>query len=580
MGESESVEHRPPLLNQSPNRHSAQKAMCDGRREAEDKYRHAKNGIFGNRRTPHTPAQEQQTAALGRRQWMVRWPEREKGKGQAIDYTKGLKDSLHAANLAQDHTPAELAPPPQPATEHFDLLSITHPDIAQVSTFVGRSLVKLPVHYTQHVLLTYISDRVHGFFIHNIYYPPAVIENYGIGDLRKTIQRADSVPRQNHHIAVGGLIHTMASGLRSFETTLDLNLLSWELPEKLWHVRVVEISGLPDHLLIESEFKTALTTLTTGQATPKQKWKELDVENLRTTLSLQLTSFPLVNKPQKPPIQCTLSPGIDQRASFAAKGSPPGPKRDSSVPGSALPARTGTNIAGIPPQESGDPQAHQALEEPDRSETSRGGQGTAVPIRHSRHPQRPGPRTSLSPITESRTTYPCLLLGPPTASLVDIEGFTYPEPWPVPPITATKVWRAIYRPGAFKVGGPDDILNGIMQAAPAAPSDQHTPNRLFPVLEDLYNNCLGVGYCPQHFREAKTVALTKPGKDDNKPKRYRPIVLFYTIGKVLAEVLALQLRYLAEKHDLLPHEHFGSRKGQGTKTALYAALESLAVGRR
>ncbi|KAJ5096492.1 hypothetical protein NUU61_005848 [Penicillium alfredii] len=98
--------HRSPPLNQSPSKHPTQRAKWNGRRKAENKYRQAKNGLFGNRRTPQTPAQEQQL-----RDYIDGWEDAQKGKraeGQTLDYSKGWKDSHHAANLAREHAAAEL----------------------------------------------------------------------------------------------------------------------------------------------------------------------------------------------------------------------------------------------------------------------------------------------------------------------------------------------------------------------------------------------------------------------------------------------------------------------------------------
>jgi hypothetical protein len=54
------------------------------------------------------------------------------------------------------------------------------------------------------------------------------------------------------------------------------------------------------------------------------------------------------------------------------------------------------------------------------------------------------------------------------------------------------------------------------------------------------------------------VVLQKPGKDDYTiTKAYRPIVLFNTTCKLLTAIVADQMTYLLEHHELLPSTHFG-----------------------
>lgn len=156
---------------------------------------------------------------------------------------------------------------------------------------------------------------------------------------------------------------------------------------------------------------------------------------------------------------------------------------------------------------------------------------------------------------------------PPTADLSDLRGYRYPRPANLPPISAREVRTAIMRPGAFKAPGTDDIPNRVLQAS---------VDQLAPLLADLFNVCLTDGYCPRHFREARTIALRKPGKSDYSiPKSYRPIALLNTIGKALEGIMATRIGYLAETHHLLPNFHFGGRKGQGTDVALHAVTEAI-----
>jgi Reverse transcriptase (RNA-dependent DNA polymerase) len=64
--------------------------------------------------------------------------------------------------------------------------------------------------------------------------------------------------------------------------------------------------------------------------------------------------------------------------------------------------------------------------------------------------------------------------------------------------------------------------------------------------------------------------LRKPGKPSYEvPKAYRPIVLINTMWKVLTAILAEQLTFFAEKHQLLPSHHFGGCPGRTTTDAMH-----------
>ncbi|KAJ5096493.1 hypothetical protein NUU61_005849 [Penicillium alfredii] len=545
---------------------------------------------------------------------------------------------------------------PTEIRDHFDLFwpSITRPDIPRVCTFVRRSLLKQLVHYTQHALSIDISEGEHNFFIHNIYKPPGIIENYGIRDLREAIQKADSVPGQNHHIVVGdfnihdnlwsaaGFPHPANNSERAQDfkelienmpltvltprgvitrpsragiggnsgTTLDLTLSSWELQEQLQLVQVAGISGLSDHLPIQSEFNTLLTT---KGAIPRRNWKELDIDKLCSTLSPLLANLPPAQQnaegidavvgqfvkaiqtavdastPWSKPTALS-RPGFTQECRQLQKEAHRAQRQilrlqeahNRLAPEPMLPAFRHKKAVARKRIKRYRNQAHQSkVTEAAESGSTRQiwnlsrwardrspYQAFTPPLYETDGTLRflPGQKAAL--LTEA------FFPPPPTASLADIEGYSYPEPVPVPLVTATEVQRAIHRPGAFKAAGPDDIPNRILQAA--APTDQHTIDPLSPVLANLFNSWLSIGYCPQHFREAKTVALRNPGKDVySKPKSYRPIALLNTVGRVLEGVLALRLSYLAEEHILLPRNHFGGRKGQETDTALHAVVETI-----
>jgi hypothetical protein len=74
----------------------------------------------------------------------------------------------------------------------------------------------------------------------------------------------------------------------------------------------------------------------------------------------------------------------------------------------------------------------------------------------------------------------------------------------------------------------------------------------------------------------ETVVIKKPGKPDySEPKAYRPIALLSTIGKVLESVIARQISYLIERHQLLPENDFGGRRRHSCEQAIHALLEQV-----
>ena len=65
----------------------------------------------------------------------------------------------------------------------------------------------------------------------------------------------------------------------------------------------------------------------------------------------------------------------------------------------------------------------------------------------------------------------------------------------------------------------------------------------------LAEACLRLGFFPQWCQRAKTVVLSKPGKEPGvyqTPGGYRPIALLPTIGKVVEAVVARKVTEAAE----------------------------------
>ena len=156
---------------------------------------------------------------------------------------------------------------------------------------------------------------------------------------------------------------------------------------------------------------------------------------------------------------------------------------------------------------------------------------------------------------------------PLQADLSDINGYEYPQPIECPEITMPEIKKAVRKAAPNKAPGTDNITNGILH---------QTLDILLPHLHKLFNACLQQGYCPKHFKEAITVVLRKPGKDDyTQPKSYRPIALLNTLGKALEAVAANRLTYLADVHHLLPSRHTGGRRLMSTDHAMHLLLQRI-----
>ena len=126
-----------------------------------------------------------------------------------------------------------------------------------------------------------------------------------------------------------------------------------------------------------------------------------------------------------------------------------------------------------------------------------------------------------------------LFPNPPTPDLSDLTNQIYEEKEAWKEITRQEVSDAINRAATGKASGPDEIPTEIIKSAASI------------LLEPLWwtsNQCMELGYHPQHFRKSITVILRKIGKEDySQPKSYRPIALLNTLGKVLESIIAIRI---------------------------------------
>ena len=139
---------------------------------------------------------------------------------------------------------------------------------------------------------------------------------------------------------------------------------------------------------------------------------------------------------------------------------------------------------------------------------------------------------------------------------------SYPDPvCKMDGITRDQIRRHLGKLKPYKAPGPDTIPNIVLSKCADI-----LVNRLYHIFTAIIK--LGIYHDPwKHFT---TVVLRKPGKPKyNVPKAYRPIALLNTLAKLLSSVIAEQLMFYAEKHSLLPLNHFGGRAKRTASDAVH-----------
>ena len=138
---------------------------------------------------------------------------------------------------------------------------------------------------------------------------------------------------------------------------------------------------------------------------------------------------------------------------------------------------------------------------------------------------------------------------------------------PTEALTLMEVQNAIYAASAWKAPGLDGI--------PAVAWQQLWPATKAAIFS-IFEASLRLGRVPRQFKVARIIPLRKADKPDYaKAGAYRPISLLSTLGKALEFVVADRISYLAEKHHLLPNNHFGARKRRSTVQALTVLQERI-----
>lgn len=106
-----------------------------------------------------------------------------------------------------------------------------------------------------------------------------------------------------------------------------------------------------------------------------------------------------------------------------------------------------------------------------------------------------------------------------------------------------------------KAPGFDELPNILLK---------HLPVNALQNLTDIYNACLSIGYFPDFFKKAKTIAIPKPNKDPRRPSSYRPISLLNAMDKIFEKIILFRLNQYIEENEIIMKEQFGFRKGHST----------------
>ena len=99
---------------------------------------------------------------------------------------------------------------------------------------------------------------------------------------------------------------------------------------------------------------------------------------------------------------------------------------------------------------------------------------------------------------------------------------------------------------------------------------QKCVNLIIDYIYFIFQAILEFNKYPSCWLTILTIMLRKPGKVAyNVAKAFWPIGLLETLGKLFSVLVANNLSFIAEKHDLLPPMQFGGCPGRCTTDAMH-----------
>jgi len=127
-----------------------------------------------------------------------------------------------------------------------------------------------------------------------------------------------------------------------------------------------------------------------------------------------------------------------------------------------------------------------------------------------------------------------------------------------------QIHRQLKKLKPYKAPGLDGILNMVLTKC---------TDMLVERLHWIYKAILEKGLQYKPWKSFNTIVLYKPGKPCyDVPKAYYPIALLNTMWKVITAIVADQITFLSENHQLLPKHHFGGCPGCMTTDAMHLLM--------
>ncbi|KAM3960856.1 putative 115 kDa protein in type-1 retrotransposable element R1DM [Aphomia sociella] len=131
----------------------------------------------------------------------------------------------------------------------------------------------------------------------------------------------------------------------------------------------------------------------------------------------------------------------------------------------------------------------------------------------------------------------------------------------VPSVTLAELGIAVDKlRGVNKAPGPDGIPGRALVVALDALGDR---------LRTLFTSCLESGQFPRDWKTGRLVLLRKPGRLEDSPSSFRPLVLLDEVGKLFERVVAHRLvQHLSREGPDLSAAQYGFRGGRSTVDAV------------
>ena len=94
----------------------------------------------------------------------------------------------------------------------------------------------------------------------------------------------------------------------------------------------------------------------------------------------------------------------------------------------------------------------------------------------------------------------------------------------------------------------------------------------------LYNLSWDTKTCPNEWKQAEIIAITKPGKDPSITTSYRPISLLSCISKLMERIVQTRLQDFLERNSKLHPAQAGFRKGRSTNEQIVRLTQTIVDG--